>query len=333
VNAMKKLLGSIFKITGAIVLLLIAAIVFFYAQSTLREKKTRHEAAPSAGKFILADDVEIFIQELGPVDGQAIIFIHGTGGSSELWLETMTRFANAGYRCVGIDIPPFGFSETPSTPSYGNVDQAKRIIALMDALEIEHAILFGHSFGGGATMETALMIPDRIDGLILLDVGGLNLNMQPAPKPASPSALEWFMSTKAIRNPVLSATATNTFLTKTLISAMLYDPADATDEKVAILQQPLVLQGATDTLGDWLQYVLTVQQPSLSTDPANYQTLDMPALIVWGDSDTIIPLSDGEYLESILPNAELVVMKNVNHVPYLEDLDGLMEIVMEFLGK
>jgi len=79
--------------------------------------------------------------------------------------------------------------------------------------------------------------------------------------------------------------------------------------------------------------VLSVQQPSLSTDPANYQTLTMSALIVWGDSDTIIPLSEGEYLKSILPNAELVVMKDVNHVPYLEDLDTLMEIVTGFLQK
>lgn len=330
---MKKWLVYLLKTIAAIFGLLIVAISFFAVQANFRETKTRQEAAPSTGRFVQAGDVELFIQEMGPADGQAIIFIHGTAAWSGLWRETMAPLAETGYRCIAIDIPPFGFSERPATPSYGNADQARRIIALMDVLKIDHAILFGHSFGGGATMETALMIPNRIDALILEDVGALNLlrSVPPEPENKPPSATEIFLNTRAVRNPVLTATATNPLFTKQLISAMILDPADATEEKIKILQQPLVLQDATNTLGDWLEYVLLVQEPSLTTDPANYQSLTMPALIVWGDSDTVIPLKEGEYLQRIMPNAELVVMKGVNHIPHVEDLEALMEIVMGFL--
>ena len=328
---MKKWLGYLLKAVASILALLLATILFFAVQANLRETKTRHEAAPSTGRFVQAGDVELFIQEMGPAAGQAIIFIHGTAAWSRLWHETMTPLAEAGYRCIAIDIPPFGFSERPAAPSYGNADQAKRVIALMDALQIDHAILFGHSFGGGATMETALMIPNRIDALILEDVGALNLNVQPAPENESPSATKIFLETPAVRNPILTATATNPLFTKQLISAMILDPADATEEKIKILQEPLVLQDATNTLGDWLEYVLLVQEPSLTSDPVNYRMLTMPALIVWGDSDTVIPLKEGEYLQSIMPSAELVIMKGVNHIPHVEDLDVLMQIVMGFL--
>ncbi|SRR5258706_2828918 len=191
----------------------------------------------------------------------------------------------------------------------------------------------GHSFGGGATMETALMIPNRIDALILLDVGGLNLNVKPVSGNQVPSLLNMFLSTREVRNPVLATTATNPLFTKKLISAMVLDPTDITAEKINILHQPLVLQNATNTLGDWLKYVLTVQEMSLTTNPANYKSLTMPVLIVWGDSDTIIPLKEGEYLKSILPNSELAVMKGVNHIPYLEDHQKFIEIVLGFLGK
>jgi pimeloyl-ACP methyl ester carboxylesterase len=201
----------------------------------------------------------------------------------------------------------------------------------MDELEIERAILLGHSFGGGATMETALSIPDRIDALILADVGGLNLNLQPAPETHRPSAIEMFLGTPFLRNPVLAATGTNPLFTKALISALVLDPADATEETISILQEPLVLQGATNTLGDWLGAVLGPQDVSLTSDPANYQRLTMPTLIVWGDSDTVIPLKEGEYLQSILPNAELVVMQGVNHIPHLEDQEMFIEIVLGFL--
>ena len=328
---MKTWLGTLLKTLAAILGLLVAVILFFTLLATLRETKTRHEAAPSTGQFVQAGDVELFIQEMGPADGQVILFIHGTAAWSGLWRETMTPLAEAGYRCIAIDIPPFGYSERPATPSYGNADQAKRIVALMDALGIEHAILLGHSFGGGATMETALMIPDRIEALVLADVGGLNLNLQPASKIEGPSAIELFLGTPVVRNPVLAATATNPLFTKTLISAMVLDPADATRDKIEILQEPLVLNGATNTLGDWLKTVLGPQEISLTSDPANYQRLTMPALILWGDSDKVIPLQEGEYLQSILPDEELVLMEGVNHIPHLEDQEKFIEIVLGFL--
>ena len=328
---MKNWPGYLLKTLAAILGLLVAVILFFTLLAALRETKTRQEAAPSTGRFVQAGDVELFIQEMGPADGPVILFIHGTAAWSGLWRETMTPLAEAGYRCIAIDIPPFGYSERPATPSYGNADQAKRIVALLDALGIEHTILLGHSFGGGATMETALMIPDRIDALILADVGGLNLNLQAAPKTHSPSAIEMFLGTPSVRNPVLAATATNPLFTKTLISAMVLDPADATREKIDILQEPLVLNGATNTLGDWLKTVLGPQHISLTSDPANYQRLTMPALIIWGDSDKVIPLQEGEYLQSILPDAELVLMERVNHIPHLEDQERFIEIVLGFL--
>jgi pimeloyl-ACP methyl ester carboxylesterase len=328
---MKKWLGYILKSLAAILILLFAVILFFSVQANLRETKTRQEVAPSTGRFVQAGDVELFIQEMGPEDGQAILLIHGTAAWSGLWRETMTPLAEAGYRCIAIDIPPFGYSERPATPSYGNADQAKRIIAMMDTLGIEHTILLGHSFGGGATMETALMIPGRIDALILEDVGGLNLNLQSTAQRPSPAG--YFLGTPFIRNPVLATTATNPLFTKTLISAMILDPEDATEETVTILQEPLVLQGSTNTLGDWLQAVLGPQEVSLTSDPANYQRLTMPALLLWGDKDTVIPLQEGEYLQSILPNAELVIMQGVNHIPHIEDQETFIEVVLGFLDQ
>jgi pimeloyl-ACP methyl ester carboxylesterase len=329
---MKKWLGYLLKTIAALFGLLLAAIIFFTMQANLRETKTRQEAAPATGRFVQAGNVELFIQEMGPADGQAILFIHGTAAWSGLWRETLIPLAEAGYRCIAIDIPPFGFSERPATQSYDNASQAARIVALMDALQIDHAILFGHSFGGGATLETALTIPNRLDALILEDVGALNIDAQAIDTRPNP-AVRFFLGTPLVRNPVLASTATNPLFTKTLISAMILDPADATEEKIKILQQPLVLKDATATLGDWLQSVLRTQEPSLTSYRGNYRSLTMPTLILWGDSDTVIPVQQGEYLQRLMPNAELTVMKGVNHIPHLEDLDALMKIVLGFLEQ
>ena len=114
---------------------------------------------------------------------------------------------------------------------------------------------------------------------------------------------------------------------------MVLDPADATGEKIGILQEPLELQGATNTLGDWLRAVLGPQEVSLTSDPANYHKLTMPTLILWGDSDTVIPLKEGKYLQSLLPDAELVLMEGVNHIPHLEDQERFIQVVLGFLDS
>ena len=330
---MHKWIRLIGKTIGTLFAAVIGIVLIFWLRAEFVESERREVAAPPTGRFVQAADVELFIQETGPADGPAVLFIHGTAAWSEFWRETMTKLAAAGYHCIAIDIPPFGFSQRPVSSSFGNDAQARRIVALIDALELPSATLVGHSFGGGATMEAALIIPERIDNLILLDVGGLNLGIPREGKIDTTSGLSWFMRTPVVRNPVFAATASNPLMTKTITATMVFDPDVVTPELESLVRQPLVLEGATDSFANWLGYVLTVEEYSLTSDPANYRSLTMPSLIIWGDSDTVIPLEEGEYLASIMPNAELVVMENVNHIPYLEDNRKMMEIVLDFLSE
>jgi pimeloyl-ACP methyl ester carboxylesterase len=333
---MKKRIGFLLKwmrnAIAAILFLLAITLLFFNIQAALRETKTRVEAAPSIGRFIQAGDIELFIQEMGPSSGPAVVFIHGAGAWGGLWRETMTALSEAGFRCIAIDVPPFGFSESSKTAAYGRVDQAKRIIAALDALQISRAILIGHSFGGGATVETALMIPNRIEAMVLVDVGGLGLNTDPTQPSNQPSVVTSIFAVRPVRNAILASTLTNPLLSKKLLETLILDPADATQARINILQQPLVLEHRTDTLGDWLFYTLTTQEVSLSSDPANYQTLDMPVLVVWGESDTIVPLAEGKHLASMLPRSQLLIMEQVNHIPQIEDTATFNDSVLAFLA-
>ena len=78
---MKRWLGYLLKTLAAILGLLIAAILFFTVQANLRETKTRHEAAPSTGRFVQAGDVELFIQEMGS----------STSGEQKFFLKSALR--------------------------------------------------------------------------------------------------------------------------------------------------------------------------------------------------------------------------------------------------
>jgi hypothetical protein len=111
------LLRRISRILAILVLLLVAIAVICRAAGAARERQTAEQAAPSSGHFVLAGDLKMYVQEAGPSKGMPIVLLHGTGAWSEIWRETMTALAHAGFRAIAIDVPPFGYSGKPSGPS------------------------------------------------------------------------------------------------------------------------------------------------------------------------------------------------------------------------
>lgn len=57
---------------------------------------------------------------------------------------------------------------------------------------------------------------------------------------------------------------------------------------------------------------------ALSTRPENWRALSLPTFLIWGDKDTVTPLSQGETLAEIIPNATLTMLPDVGHIPQIE---------------
>ena len=298
-------------------------------QASARETETHTGAAPAGGRFVSAFDVEIFVQEAGPPDAPAVVFVHGMGAWSELWRETLEATAAAGFRAVALDLPPFGFSERPATRTYGRQDQARRILGVIDAPGVEQATLVGHSFGGGPTMEAVLLAQARVRALVLADAAiGLDAPVRGGGGPAAA-----LLAIRPVRNALVSATATNPLLSRSLLARFVARPEAVNPARVRVLQRPLVIRGATDAFGDWLFHFLTAFDVSLSADSSAYRVLAVPALVIWGDLDTTTPLAQGRRLAEVIPGAELAVMPGVGHMPQIEDPPAFNQLLVEFLQR
>ena len=93
-----------------------------------------------------------------------------------------------------------------------------------------------------------------------------------------------------------------------------------------------LLEDSGARMGDWLHAITAQPDRGASSDPARYAGLRMPALLVWGRQDRIIPLAEGERLARLLPQAKLVVLEDMNHAPHLEDTRTFNRLLLEFLG-
>jgi len=112
------------------------------------------------------DGVEVSYSVNGKGD-PALIFVSGWGGKKDDFFSQIDYFSQS-YLTVCIDLPGFGKSGN-NRVEWTMINYAKDVIALMDQLKIDEAVLVGQSMGGIVILEVARKIPDRIIGVIPLD--------------------------------------------------------------------------------------------------------------------------------------------------------------------
>ena len=293
----------------------------------MRETAHPTQLAVNGSRLVMAGHLSMHYRQWGPDDGMPVVLIHGTLAWAETWRDIAGPLGDAGFRVIAPDIPPFGLSRRPQDADYSRTAQARIITTFLDAVELERPVLVGHSFGGGGTVEAAHMRGGDIRGLVLLDVA-LGLS---APDKGPP----WF-SPVFLFEPVRTAFASTTFANPLFIPsglrAFVADDAVVTEERVALYRRPLAAKGTSEAIGAWMQAGLYgTHEGAHTTSRQGVSELAMPALVIWGREDGVTPLSQGEEIAKLLPDARLAVLDGVNHIPHVEAPDAVLREMLPFL--
>jgi pimeloyl-ACP methyl ester carboxylesterase len=329
------LLRALSRVVLTLVAVLVAAVAVAVAAASWRESCPRAALAPATGRFVRAHDLDLYIQEVGPVSGQVVLLVHGTGAWSEIWRSTLDRLAAAGYRGIAVDMPPFGFSEQPATGDYTTATQGRRLAALVETLG-GPVVLVGHSFGARATVEAAMLAPERLRALVLVDaaLGLHDANGEPV-EPATddgPTAVSTVLGIAPVRHGLVAATVTNPLLSRTLLQQLISRKEAATPQVVEMLQRPLGIEGSTAAAGQWLAWFVDPDSPQRSGRLGSYAALTAPAFVIWGETDTLTPLAQGQAIEGLLPSSTLHVLPDTGHIPAIESPAAFDEALLGFLG-
>ncbi|MFI5458452.1 MAG: alpha/beta fold hydrolase [Isosphaerales bacterium] len=116
---------------------------------------------------LIANGINFHYQQAG--EGTDVVLIHGVTGDLSIWFlcEAMGVLGRS-FRVTAYDLRGHGYSDVPPD-GYTSADQARDVTAIMDALDIDRAMLLGHSFGAVIAMHAAILYPDRTDALVLSD--------------------------------------------------------------------------------------------------------------------------------------------------------------------
>ena len=237
------------------------------------------------------------------VGGARIEYLVGGSGPALVWLHGIEgnlgalKFHEEMARHFTVHLPThpgFAGSDRPEWLETF-VDLSRFYLWIIDALGLPKTILAGHFIGGWLAAEIAVMSPQVVSKLILVDAAGV--------RPREGEITDIFLhGTEATRR--LSFADTAQVPDYDLLFGNKPDPQ---------AREAHVINREAVTRYCWKPYM---HDPSLAELLERLH--DVPTLVVWGREDRIVPLESGELYRKAIRGAQLEVMEHCGHFPHLE---------------
>ncbi|GHS88403.1 alpha/beta hydrolase [Synergistales bacterium] len=247
-------------------------------------------------------------RETGARNGLAVVFLHGWGVDFSYFLPVMERLKES-MRVCALDLPGFGGSDEPPV-AWGVDDYADFVRAFLTDIGAMRAVLIGHSFGGRIAIKlTARREADRagleIPRIILIDSAGIR------PKKTL---------TRKIKN--IFYKIVRRILSIDIIQKKYPDIIERWRVKNGSADYRNASPRMRESLVKVVSEDLTPCLPLVSC----------PALLVWGENDKATPLRDARVMESLIPDAGLVVLRGAGHYSFIEQSGIFNRVLDSFLN-
>jgi haloalkane dehalogenase len=259
------------------------------------------------------------IAHLDEGEGPPVVFVHGEPTWSFLWRKVLVAVRDAGYRCIAPDLPGFGRSDKPTDIDWYTYDRhTAALTSLLEELDITGATLVVHDWGGPIGLRAAVESSDRIDRMVILDTG---LFTGHQPMTDAWNAFRDFVA-RTDDLPV-------GFLVR---GACQRDPGD---EVIAAYERPF--PNALSKAGARAFPLILPTTPEMPGARAGQRTLEAlrtdarPKLMLWADSDPVLPLETGRRFAAALGGELADVIADAGH--FLQEDAGpqIGELIADWL--
>jgi 4,5:9,10-diseco-3-hydroxy-5,9,17-trioxoandrosta-1(10),2-diene-4-oate hydrolase len=247
-----------------------------------------------------------------------VILIHGFGASNWCWRHTIGPLSERRW-VLAPDLPGFGLSDKPEGFDYSLSGYARFIIGLMDEMGIGEATLVGNSMGGGVAVTVALLFPDRVRRLVLIDsLGYYRRTFQ----------LYRFFGLPIVRDLLMGMAGSRSI--GLLLRTRVYHDASRLDDETA---RRFAVAYRTENGRKAPVWVYRGLAPSLAIGPHDIGTIGMPTLVIWGENDKILPVSHAARFGADIAGSTTVVLPGTGHVPHEERPEEVNRLILDFMGK
>jgi len=307
-------------VAAGFVTVLIVAFLALRTPDTDREEMIAKYGGPGAMFADGAGGLRVHWRDEGCNDCPAIVLLHGSNASLHTF-ERMIAELGGEFRIITYDQPGHGLTGPHPRDDYSAAGMFEALNAVANAARIDRFYLGGNSMGGWVAWRYALAYPERVEGLILIDAAGMPLRDGETPPPLN-------LGFRLLRNPMLRplmSQITPRSLVEKSLKDTVADPAIVDDTMVDRYWELLRFPG--NRRASAIRASADREQGMADRLPE----ITAPALVLWGAQDNLIRASAAITFDERLPNADVVVLDNVGHIPMEEAPAATANAIRRFL--
>ena len=241
-------------------------------------------------------------RDQGPRGAPVLLMIHGFSASLETWTPWANRLMSD-YRVISLDLPGHGLTRAPASWAPSIDAYADLADAVAARLGVGSYVVVGNSMGGAAAWDDALRYPGHVRGLVLVDAAGW-----PGEKAGRAAPLVFDLMRSAPGRAILRHIDIAPMARAGLMAAYV-DPALVTPALVGRYVDYSRAPGHRDLL------LRIRSRPAAPIDARSFKAITAPTLVMHGEADALIPVSDGRAFAAAIPRARIVTYPGVGHVP------------------
>ena len=270
-------------------------------------------------------DIRLHAVAAGPKDGSVVVLLHGFPEFWYGWRKQIEPLAAAGFRVIVPDQRGYNLSRKPSgVAAYSLTELVSDVIAIANQLGQEKIFLAGHDWGAAVAWSTALLHPQRIAKLVVLNV-------------PHPSVMRKFLSTRPrqllrswymffFQLPWLPEAFFSAFNFRVGARALLRSsrPGTFSDEDLAQYRAAWSQSGAITSMINWYRALFRARVKFQD------KNVRVPTRILWGERDNFLLAEMAHQSLRYCTSAELFTFANATHWLQHEEPARVSELLIDF---
>lgn len=304
---------------GIIVVLLGAFLLFRTPDTDPAEMKAKYGGSPS--QFVdLGEGLTVHLRDEGPRDAPALVLLHGSNADLHTW-DAWTRTLSNQFRVIRFDQIGHGLTGPNPAGKHTLDDMVTTTEKVRAKLGIERMALAGNSMGGATAAKYAMVHPEHLSALILVDAGGA----PQAPDRQGRGNIGFTLAATPGVNLVMRSITPRALVERSL--------------RQSVSNQAVVTDAAVDRYWELLRFpgnrAATAERfatPRKSFAAQELSAIKTPTLILWGEEDKLISVAGAHWYNSGIAGSQLKIYPRIGHLPHEEAAEESAADVRSFLS-